>query len=245
MNEEYLISYLERYNGRSFDLKDDREKIRALMNITMPENLDDVFYHKQDEYLKAINDRRKYCKANELVYENGIALIKGDITEIECDAIVNACNSQLLGCFVPLHKCIDNTIHSFAGLQVRRDLMSVMKKQDYYEPNGRVKVTSGYNLKARYIFHTVGPVYRGTNKDRLELRSCYQSCLNEAEKMGIKTIAFPSISTGIFAYPIEEAAKIAVDIVKEEIRDKDIKVIFVMFTENDREIYERYLSADQ
>ena len=142
-------------------------------------------------------------------------MYKGDITLIKADAIVNACNNKLLGCFVPGHHCIDNAIHSFAGLEVRRDLMKVMEEQGRDEPNGRCKVTKAYNLPSKYILHTVGPVYSGSKQDNIDLESCYLSCLATADKMNLKSVVFCSLSTGIFGFPIEKASEIAIRTVKK------------------------------
>ena len=158
MNEEYLISYLEKYNNVKFErLNNKQDKIRALMNITMPVSLSDEFYEKQDEYLQNLLTEKTVVNANEILGKKQISLFLGDITTLKADAIVNAGNSDLLGCFAPLHYCIDNAIHSFGGLQMRRDLIGIL--QGKKETNGRCKVTKAYNLPCKFVFYTVGPIF--------------------------------------------------------------------------------------
>ena len=236
----WCIDYLKDYNHISQNLKYDWTTLRALLNVTMPYNLSDEFYDKQDEVIKEIISKKEIFDVATL--NNGISLYKGDITLIKADAIVNACNNKLLGCFVPGHHCIDNAIHSFAGLEVRRDLMKVMEEQGHDEENGKCKVTKAYNLPSKYIFHTVGPVYSGSKQDALDLESCYLSCLKEADKMKLDSIVFCSLSTGIFGFPIEKASEIAIRTVKKylEKENKNIKkVIFNLFSDGDYGVYSR------
>lgn len=238
---KWCINYLkDKNNIKSLIDLDDKSTFRALQNITMPYDLSDEFYLKQDKVLKEILSKKEVVDAK--IFSDGISIYKGDITLIKADAIVNACNSKLLGCFVPGHHCIDNAIHSFAGLQVRRDLIKVMEDQGHDEENGKCKVTSAYNLPSKYIFHTVGPVYSGSNQDDIDLKNCYLSCLKMADEMKLETIVFCSLSTGIFGFPIEKASSIAVKTVKEYLKkeNKTIKkVIFDVFSDRDYEIYNR------
>ena len=238
---KWCINYLkDKNNIKSLIDLDDKSTFRALQNITMPYDLSDEFYLKQDKVLKEILSKKEVVDAK--IFSDGISIYKGDITLIKADAIVNACNSKLLGCFVPGHHCIDNAIHSFAGLQVRRDLIKVMEDQGHDEENGKCKVTSAYNLPSKYIFHTVGPVYSGSNQDDIDLKSCYLSCLKMADKMKLESIVFCSLSTGIFGFPIEKASSIAVKTVKEYLKkeNKTIKkVIFDVFSDRDYEVYNR------
>ena len=159
------------------------------------------------------------------------------------DAIVNAANSAMLGCFHPLHNCIDNAIHSAAGVQVRLDCDDIMKGRE--AENGEVIVTKAYNLPSKFIFHTVGPIVYGrvTKEDKSDLAKCYLNCLAKAAEMNLKSIAFCCISTGVFGYPKEEAARLAVKIVREYKTQtaSDIKVVFDVFTEEDYELYRRIL----
>lgn len=238
---KWCINYLkDKNNIKSLIDLDDKSTFRALQNITMPYDLSDEFYLKQDKVLKEILSKKEVVDAK--IFSDGISIYKGDITLIKADAIVNACNSKLLGCFVPGHHCIDNAIHSFAGLQVRRDLIKVMEDQGHDEENGKCKVTSAYNLPSKYIFHTVGPVYSGNNQDDIDLKNCYLSCLKMADEMKLESIVFCSLSTGIFGFPIEKASSIAVKTVKEYLKkeNKTIKkVIFDVFSDRDYEVYNR------
>jgi O-acetyl-ADP-ribose deacetylase (regulator of RNase III) len=174
-----------------------------------------------------------------------IALFKGDITRLKCDAIVNAANSQMLGCFVPGHKCIDNAIHSAAGLQLRDECAKLMAKQGHEEPTGTAKITQGYNLPCRYVIHTVGPIIeiRPTCKEEEQLASCYRSCLELASSLKLRSLVFPCISTGEFGYPHKEAAKIAVETVDAymvEHSDAPV-VVFDTFKDEDYLIYNELL----
>lgn len=235
----WCINYLKEYNHlKELPAMDDYTLFRALLNITMPVNLSDEFYQKQDIVLKDILSHKEVVDSSS--FKDGISLYKGDITLIKADAIVNACNSQMLGCFIPGHHCIDNAIHSFAGLQVRRDMMDIMNKQGHEEPNGQVKVSNAYNLPSEYIFHTVGPIYSGTHRDETDLASCYLTCLKKADEMKLESIVFCSLSTGIFGFPIEKACKIATNCVKSYLKEenKNIKkVIFDVFSDSDYEVY--------
>ena len=179
-----------------------------------------------------------------------IVLWHGDITTLAADAIVNAANSQLLGCFVVGHTCIDNAIHTFAGMQLRLTCTELMRTQGHDEPPGRVKVTSGFNLPARFVFHTVGPIVhdgRPTARDRELLASCYRACLAEATRRRLDTLAFCCISTGLFGFPQAEAARIAIETVREHLAHTDphLKVIFDVFTNADQRIYQELLGGAQ
>lgn len=239
-NLNWCIDYLKEYNHISQNLEYDWTTLRALLNITMPYNLSDEFYDRQDEVIKEIVAKKEIFNVDNV--DDGISLYKGDITLIKADAIVNACNNKLLGCFVPGHHCIDNAIHSFAGLEVRRDLMKIMEVQGHDEENGKCKVTKAYNLPSKYIFHTVGPIYSGLKQDNIDLESCYLSCLKMADKMELNSIVFCSLSTGIFRFPIEKASDIAMRTVKKylEKENKNIKrVIFNLFSDGDYDVYSR------
>ena len=216
---------------------------RALCNVRPPEPVSKECLRLQDRYLSALAEKRGSVDAAGLEYDRGTALWSGDITRLKADAIVNACNPALLGCFRPLHNCIDNAIHSFAGVQVRLDCAAMMKGGE--EPNGRVKVTAAYNLPSKYVFHTVGPVVSGavTEKDENDLRSCYLSCLREADGRGLATLAFCCISTGVYGYPKEDACRLAVRTVREYLADtkSGLKVVFDVFDDEDERLYEREL----
>ncbi len=219
------------------------EYFRALLNVRMPSPVTDEFIGLQDEYLSGLVKERGVVDINDFTYNNGIALRQGDIIRLNADAVVNACNSELLGCFRPLHDCIDNRIHSFAGVQVRLDCNAMMNGGK--EPNGQVKVTRAYNLPSSYIFHTVGPIVYGkvTKQNEADLKNCYLACLNKAEEMRLKSIAFCCISTGVYGYPKGEACALAVKTVRDwRMRNEcDLKIIFDVFTDEDRRYYEREL----
>ena len=217
---------------------------RALCNLRMPNPATEEFIKLQDEYLSEQTQKRGIVDIAKFDYRGGIALWQGDITRLDSDAIVNACNSKLLGCFQPLHNCIDNCIHSFAGIQVRLDCQKIMQGGD--EPNGKVKVTGAYNLPSKYIFHTVGPIVAGkvTAQNESDLESCYISCLEKAKEMNLKSIAFCCLSTGVFGYPKDEACALAVRTVKAWLAKDgyNIKIIFNIFTDEDKKFYERELA---
>lgn len=220
---------------------------RALCNIRPPMPVSAEFLSLQDEYLTERKYERGIADIKNLVYTDDVSLFKGDITTLNADVIVNAANSAMLGCFRPLHNCIDNAIHTFAGVQVRLDCNNIMKGHE--AENGEVIVTKAYNLPSRFIFHTVGPVVYGrvTKENEADLTKCYLNCLAKADEMKLKSIAFCCISTGVFGYPKEEAAMLAVKVVREYKAQtaSDIKVIFDVFTEEDDELYRRILGKNR
>lgn len=170
-----------------------------------------------------------------------ISLWRGDITTLKVDAVVNAANSQMLGCWVPGHRCIDNTIHTYAGVQLRAECDRVMRAQGHAEPTGSAKVTRAYNLPATWVVHTVGPIVNGplAGEHRLQLASCYTSCLDAAAKEGAQSIAFCCVSTGLFGFPSDEAARVAVHAARRwlEANHSDMHVVFNVFEEKDEVIY--------
>lgn len=204
-----------------------------------------IFLQVQDEYLREAIAEKGITDIAELEpIEAGIYLWQGDITTLRCDAIVNAANSGLTGCYQPNHACIDNCIHTFGGVQMRLDCARLMAAQGHEEPTGRAKLTPAYNLPCKYVLHTVGPIVqdRVTARDRSLLASCYRACLTLAAEQGIKSVAFCSISTGVFRFPKEEA-RIAVDTVRAFRREtrREIEVIFNVFSKKDYEIYRALL----
>lgn len=228
-----------------------RRLLRSLMNVRPPMPLKAEFLRVQDELLRAEREAKGVVDAGALPDvpgHPGIAVWQGDITCLAADAIVDADNSALLGCFCPCHGCIDNAIHSAAGLQLRDECNQIMTAQGHPEPSGRAKLTRGYNLPARYVLHTVGPIVRGrvTRRDRQALASCYRACLELAAEHQLETVAFCCISTGEFRFPNREAAGIAVETVTGFLRrDTPVrKVIFNVFKDIDAEIYRDLLSAD-
>lgn len=228
-----------------------RRLLRSLMNVRPPKQLHPDFLKVQDELLSMEREEKGVVDAAllpDVPGHSGIALWQGDITRLKVDAIVNAANSAMLGCFCPCHGCIDNAIHSAAGLQLRDECNQIMQAQGHGEPTGCAKLTKAYNLPARYVLHTVGPiVYDGvTDRDRQALASCYRSCLELAAKCNLKTVAFCCISTGEFHFPNREAAEIAVETVSNFLQqDSSIqKVIFNVFKDLDAKIYRKLLDAD-
>ena len=246
---EYLLSERKERITIPSDEYNQKRMLRSLFNIRMPKPVSDEFLQIQDEYLQEENRRKGITDIADLEpIQKGIYLWQGDITKLKCGAIVNAANSQMLGCFNPCHGCIDNAIHTFAGVQLRRDCNEIMQKQGYDEPTGQAKLTLAYNLPCKYVIHTVGPIVSGrlTQEDRDLLKSCYLSCLKLAEEKSVDSIAFCCISTGVFGFPQREAAQIAVDTVKEykEESHSDIKVIFNVFKDSDLAIYRKVLANE-
>lgn len=223
-----------------------RQLLRGLMNVRMPHDISDEFLRIQDSYLQEEAEKKQIVDVDTLEpVQRGIYIWQGDITSLRCDAIVNAANSGMTGCYVPNHRCIDNCIHTFAGVQLRLDCAKIMKKQGHEEPTGKAKITSAYNLPCRYILHTVGPIIGGrvTDRDCALLASCYRSCLELAAENKLESVAFCCISTGEFHFPNDKAAKIAVDTVKKFLEQKTSvkKVIFNVFKDTDRDIYRKLL----
>lgn len=223
-----------------------KDLLRSLMNVRMPRPISDEFLAVQDEYLKDVIAERGVTRLNDLTPVDGdLYLWKGDITTLECDAIVNAANSGMLGCFRPLHNCIDNCIHTYAGIQLRRDCAEIMDAQGFEEPTGQAKITPAYNLPSRFVIHTVGPIVDGELRQEhcALLRSSYRACLDIAAENGCGSIAFCCISTGVFGFPKREAAEIAVETVKAWKREKssNMKVVFNVFGNEDLAIYQALL----
>ena len=231
-----------------------RRLLRSLMNVRWPGRVSPEFLRVQDELLreeleeKGVTDgealpviREQYpCTA--IKNDDRIVLWRGDITTLAVDAIVNAANSQMLGCFVPCHGCIDNAIHSAAGVQLRNECAELMEAQGHEEPVGKAKITGGYNLPARHVIHTVGPVVgvQVTEKQKEELASCYRSCLKLAEKSGLKSLAFCCISTGEFHFPGKLAARIAVETIDRYLSGSRLeRAVIDVFKEEDLHIYQK------
>lgn len=252
----YLIQYLLKEHPEYQDMnipagkQEQKLLLRGLMNVRMPQNANAEFLTVQDAYLKEETERKTITRLLDLKpVQEGIYLWQGDITALECDAIVNATNSGMTGCYVPNHRCIDNCIHTFAGVQLRLECARIMLEQGYEEPTGQAKITKAYNLPCNYILHTVGPIIQGklTKRDEELLASCYRSCLELAEINRIRSIAFCCISTGEFHFPNQKAAEIAVQTVMEYRRKTGsrMEVIFNVFKDLDKEIYGELLRTDR
>ena len=228
------------------DAQGQRRLLRGLMNVRRPGQIGEEFLRVQDEYLAEAAREKGVTDLEELKpVEEGIYVWQGDITTLRCDAIVNAANSGMTGCYVPCHGCIDNAIHTYAGVQLRSACAQIMQKQGHEEPTGQAKITPGFNLPCKYVIHTVGPIIMGelTEEDEELLGSCYRSCLSLAEENGVKSIAFCCISTGEFHFPNRRAAEIAVKTVRDYRREKnsEIEVIFNVWKDIDDAIYRELL----
>lgn len=222
---------------------DDRWRLlRAIMNVRGPMQIDPSVLSVQDRLLRRLNEMKGVVDPRDLEFKDGICLWRGDITRLGCDAIVNVANSAMLGCFMPNHACIDNYVHTYAGMQLRFECAGIMRGRR--EPVGTAIITDAYNLPCGHIIHTVGPTVDGslTEKECTELGSSYRSCLDLAKENGLKTIAFCCISAGVFGFPQEEAAELAIGTVREFLdENKDMEVIFDVFTDRDEEIYRNIL----
>lgn len=218
---------------------------RALQNVRYPAPAQADFLYQQDRYLQEkLLEKGVVSLADMSPVSPNLYLWQGDITRLAVEAIVNAANSKLLGCFVPNHRCIDNAIHTAAGLQLRLACHQLMLEQGADEPTGQAKITPAYNLPAKYVLHTVGPIIYDQVKDleRTQLRSCYQACLELAVANGLTSIAFCCISTGEFRFPQSEAAQLAIETVKDFLKShENLQVIFNVFKDEDLELYQAYL----
>ncbi len=247
---EKLLEEQPEYQGMNLpaDTAGQKRLLRSLMNVRLPRGIDDEFACIQDAYLQQINAERGVVTLAELdERQPDLYLWQGDITRLKVGAIVNAANSGMTGCYQPCHNCIDNCIHTYAGIQLRNYCSELMRRQGHEEPTGQARITPAFNLPCDYVIHTVGPVVQGrlTRRHEQLLASCYESCLRIADENDVASIAFCCISTGVFMFPNERAAQIAVQTVKDyKIRtNSKIKVIFNVFKENDRQIYEQLLRS--
>ncbi|MCM1499606.1 MAG: protein-ADP-ribose hydrolase [Clostridium sp.] len=251
----YLIKELlnEQPKYRDIQIPTDKQEqknlLHSLFNVRMPKSVSVEFLKIQDEYLQEEAKRKGITDITNLKpIRDNLYLWQGDITTIRCGAIVNAANSGMLGCFCPCHGCIDNAIHTYAGVQLRAACAELMGRQGHEEGTGKAKITKAFNLPCDYVLHTVGPIIHGRlkEKDKELLASCYRSCLELADLHGIKSIAFCCISTGEFHFPNDTAAEIAIASVKDYMQQKhsEIEVIFNVFKDVDYEIYRELLEAD-
>ena len=250
----FLIQSLLKENPEYRDLgipaepERQRQLLRGLMNIRAPKRIGADFLKMQDEYLQSETVAKGITDIADLTpIQQELYIWQGDITTLKCDAIVNAANSGMTGCYIPNHRCIDNAIHTFAGVELRLACEELMEQQGYPEPTGQAKITPAFNLPCRYVLHTVGPIISGrvTKEDKELLASCYRSCLELAAENGLESVAFCCISTGEFHFPNEQAAQIAVETVKQFMNRKISvkKVIFNVFKDLDKAIYEKLLGT--
>ena len=259
---DYLIEYLLKEKNQDIEdlygLNDQEKKYlyRSLVNIREPKSISEDFLQIEDEYLaeelkkknitnaRAINTIKEQYNNTNVLNSDKICIWQGDITKVEIGAIVNAGNSQGLGCFIPNHNCIDNQINTFAGIRLRLACNEIMKDLNYNLETGKAIITKGYNLPCEYIIQTVGTIIENevTEINKKELAECYKNSLQLAIDNGIKTIAFPCISTGVFRFPRDIASKIAIKTVDEFISknpNKIYKVVFSLWSDEDVIIYER------
>lgn len=250
-NIDYLINELIKEDKRLSNthvpnsLEEKKDLYRAIRNIREPKPISEDYLKIQDEYLKEEINNKGITDEKDIPFDKGIVSIwQGDITTLKCDAIVNACNECLLGCFNPTHRCIDNAIHSFAGMQLREECNNIMKGKTL--PNGEVVITSAYNLPSEYIIHTVGPQVNKipTRKDEEDLRNCYYNSLELAKLKGLKSVAFPCISTGLYGFPQDKACLIAIKAVNEYLENNKNTfnhIIFNVYLDKDLELYKKNL----
>ena len=243
---EYLLNEKPQYSDIVIPSSEEEQfrLYRSLVNIRPADEISAEYLAAEDEYLRQkIAEKGVTDIADLSPVEDDIYLWRGDITTLKCGAIVNAANSGMTGCYQPCHNCIDNCIHTFAGTRLRLECAGIMKKQGYPEPTGHAKITPSYNLPCDYVIHTVGPIVQGklTVEHCRLLKSCYQSCLELAVQNGIDSIAFCCISTGVFGFPKQEAAEIAVRTVRNFMKSHRIKVIINVFGNEDYGIYRKIL----
>lgn len=250
-NIDYLINELLKEDTSLSNIKlphsieEKKDLYRALRNIRNPKPIESDYLKLQDEYLQEEIKKKGITDEKDIPFDKDIISVwLGDITTLKIDIIVNACNEYLLGCFIPNHNCIDNAIHSFAGIQLREECNNIMQGNTL--PNGKTVLTSAYNLPSKYIIHTVGPQVTGTptKQGQEDLINCYYNSLELAKEKGLKTIAFPCISTGLYGFPKEEASLIAINTINDYLKNnRDIfdHIIFNVFTDIDLNIYKKNL----
>ena len=257
---DYLVEEFKADSGEYKDLKipadqeGKRRILRSLMNIRMPKRLPDEVLEVQDEYLSGRAEEKGIVQLSDIpVMRDGLSIWQGDITRLAVDAIVNAANSQMLGCFVPMHTCIDNCIHTFAGVQLRAECnrqinqLRIRYGKDYEQPTAAPMLTDAYNLPAKKVIHIVGPIVQHNLTQELErdLADCYRNTLDMCMENGLKSVAFCCISTGVFHFPNKRAAEIAVRTVTTWLSEHDgqmERVIFNVFKDEDRKYYEELIS---
>lgn len=246
-----LLNEQTEYRNIGIPVHENEQKqlLRSLMNVRQAAPVPDDVLRVQDEYLQEEIRCAGVTSIDDLQpVADGLYLWQGDITTLRCGAIVNAANSGMTGCYQPCHTCIDNCIHTYAGMQLRLMCAEIMARQRHEEPTGTAKITPAYNLPCDYVLHTVGPIIRGRVRPQDDdlLASCYRSCLALAEEHGVNSIAFCCISTGVFCFPNQRAAEIAVQTVQgwKQETGSAIKVIFNVFKDEDYEIYQQLLTGN-
>lgn len=245
-----LLAEQPAYAKMQIPIEEEAQKrlLRSLMNVRMPAPVTEAYRKVQDAYLQQENAMRGVVTLQDMEeLQKDLYLWRGDITRLCVGAIVNAANSGMTGCYQPCHNCIDNCIHTFAGVQLRNECADIMQRQGHAEPTGQAKITLSYNLPCDYVIHTVGPIVQGrlTKEHERLLASCYTACLRIAEENAVKSIAFCCISTGVFLFPNEAAARIAVQTVRKYKMetDSEMKVVFNVFKEEDEQIYRELLGG--
>lgn len=249
---QQLLSESKEYEEMSIpeDIQEQKDLLRALMNVRLPKKISRNFLEIQDSYLKKENEMNGITDVDDLVplsWDERLYLWQGDMSSLRIEAVANPANSALLGCFRPLHSCLDNILHSKAGIQLRLECDRLMKIQGHEEPAGQAKITPGYNLPCQYVIHTVGPIIQGrlTHREEDLLASCYRSCLALAKARGITEIAFCCISTGVFMFPQQRAAEIAIETVKDFLKEDDHfeKIVLNVYKDSDLRIYQKLLKV--
>lgn len=262
LQEKRLDYLLEAFKADSCEYKDiiipnslseKRRILRSLMNIRPPKEMPADVLKVQDEYLSFRAEEKGIVGLKDIpVIKEKLSLWQGDITRLQVDVIVNAANSMMLGCFLPMHACIDNQIHTFAGIQLREECNYKMERlrekhgRDYEHPTAVPLLTDAYNLPARKVIHIVGPIVAGRLTPNLEseLAACYKNTLDLCLENGLSSVAFCCISTGVFNFPNKRAAEIAVATVREWLfkhRASMERIIFNVFKDEDRGYYEKIL----
>lgn len=245
-----VVEYTEKYKDEHIEIPNDEAEqftlFRSLCNIRSAGFMPAEWMKIQDEYLTELAREKGIVTINDMEKRAPqIYLWQGDITRLSVDAIVNAANNQLLGCFEPNHRCIDNAIHTFAGIELRMACSRMIEYMDMPEKTGVARKTYGFNLPAKHVIHTVGPIIYDslTDVEREQLASCYRSCLELANAYSLQSIAFCCISTGEFRFPNEDAAQIAIDTVHTYLKETNskIQVVFNVFKDIDYDIYDKLL----
>jgi len=246
---DQMINELLKVNHFKAEIPKDQSEKEKILNylrtITLSEDLSETYYELEKDYLNSKPKDIIYVEDIKDKLIDGIYIYKGDITRIKADAIVNAANEKMLGCFIPGHACIDNAIHMSAGMKLRHACYEIMKEQGYDEPVGHAKITEAYELPSSYVIHTVGPNMNGSETMTLEkakeaLKKCYISILDQAAENRIKNLVFCSISTGVYGLPIKVGAKVALETISKYLKNNKEtfeKIIIDVFSEEDYEIY--------